>query len=320
MAVQIYGWERHLVDLAHEALEGQIVAALQGIHDERVMGTAYAQCERLTKQHSRTFYLASGLLPAEKRRGARALYAFCRVCDDIVDEQPASCDPVAELSRWRGQPGQDGPDVADPVSIAWADARARFHIPWRYAEQLIEGVSQDLSQVRYPTFDALAHYCYGVASTVGLMAMHIIGFESTAAIPYAVRLGVALQLTNILRDIDEDWQAGRLYLPQNELAAFGLTEDDIAAGRVDDRWRAFMRFQVQRTRSLYDEAMPGIALLDRDGRFAITAAAELYRGILDDIEANDYNVFGRRAHLTTWDKISRLPAIWRLSRSLAVVD
>ena len=320
MAVQIYGWERHLVDLAHEALEGQIVAALQGIHDERVMGTAYAQCERLTKQHSRTFYLASGLLPAEKRRGARALYAFCRVCDDIVDEQPASCDPVAELSRWRGQPGQDGPDVADPVSIAWADARARFHIPWRYAEQLIEGVSQDLSQVRYPTFDALAHYCYGVASTVGLMAMHIIGFESTAAIPYAVRLGVALQLTNILRDIDEDWQAGRLYLPQNELAAFGLTEDDISAGRVDDRWRAFMRFQVQRTRSLYDEAMPGIALLDRDGRFAITAAAELYRGILDDIEANDYNVFGRRAHLTTWDKISRLPAIWRLSRSLAVVD
>ncbi|HRX02065.1 MAG: squalene/phytoene synthase family protein [Anaerolineae bacterium] len=320
MAVQIYGWERHLVDLAHEALEGQIVAALQGIHDERAMGTAYAQCERLTKQHSRTFYLASGLLPAEKRRGARALYAFCRVCDDIVDEQPASCDPVAELSRWRGQPGQDGPDVADPVSIAWADARARFHIPWRYAEQLIEGVSQDLSQVRYPTFDALAHYCYGVASTVGLMAMHIIGFESTAAIPYAVRLGVALQLTNILRDIDEDWQAGRLYLPQNELAAFGLTEDDIAAGRVDDRWRAFMRFQVQRTRSLYDEAMPGIALLDRDGRFAITAAAELYRGILDDIEANDYNVFGRRAHLTTWDKISRLPAIWRLSRSLAVVD
>ena len=175
------------------------------------------------------------------------------------------------------------------------------------------------SQVRYPTFDALAHYCYGVASTVGLMAMHIIGFESTEAIPYAVRLGVALQLTNILRDIDEDWRAGRVYLPQDELAAFGLTEGDIAAGRVDDRWRAFMRFQIQRTRSLYDEAMPGIALLDKDGRFAITAAAELYRGILDDIELNDYNVFGRRAHMTTWAKLSRLPAIWRLSRSLALV-
>ncbi len=320
MAVQIYGWERRLIDLAHEALEGQIAAALQGIHDERAMGAAYAQCEQLTKAHSRTFFMASGLLPREKRHGARVLYAFCRVCDNIVDEQSADSDPVAELARWRGLSWQTAPDVADPVAIAWADTRARFHIPWRYAEQLIEGVSQDLREVRYPTFDALAHYCYGVASTVGLMAMHIIGFESREAIPYAVRLGVALQLTNILRDIDEDWQAGRLYLPQNELAAFRLTEDDIAAGRVNDRWRAFMRFQVQRTRSLYDEAMPGIALLDRDGRFAITAAAELYRGILDDIEANDYNVFGRRAHLTTWDKVSRLPAIWRLSRSLAIVD
>lgn len=318
MALQTYGWERRLIDLAHEALEGQIAAALQVIHDDRVMNAAYAACEQLTREHSRTFYMASGLLPKEKRRGARALYAFCRVCDNIVDEQAAGSDPVAELARWRGQPPLSGSDSVDPVAIAWAHTRTRYHIPWRYGEQLIEGVSQDLSQVRYPTFEALAHYCYGVASTVGLMAMHIIGFASTDAIPYAVRLGVALQLTNILRDIDEDWRAGRLYLPQDELAAFDLTESDIAARRVDDRWRAFMRFQVQRTRSLYDEALPGIALLDQDGRFAITAAAELYRGFLDDIEANDYNVFGRRAHLTTWDKVSRLPAIWRLSRTLAV--
>ena len=319
MAVQIYGWERRLIDLAHEALEGQIAAARQIMHDDRAMSAAYAHCQQVTREHSRTFFLASGLLPKEKRRSARALYAFCRVCDDIVDRQQTSSNPTAELARWRGQPQQANTDSADPVAIAWADTRARFSIPWRYAEQLIEGVSQDLSQVRYPTFDALAHYCYGVASTVGLMAMHIIGFESTEAIPYAVRLGVALQLTNILRDIDEDWRAGRVYLPQDELAAFGLTEGDIAAGRVDDRWRAFMRFQIQRTRSLYDEAMPGIALLDKDGRFAITAAAELYRGILDDIELNDYNVFGRRAHMTTWAKLSRLPAIWRLSRSLALV-
>lgn len=318
MAVQIYGWERRLIDLAHEALESQIAAALQVMHDERAMNAAYTYCQQLTREHSRTFYMASGLLPKEKRRGARALYAFCRVCDDIVDEQQESNDPVAELAKWRGHPQQASSDVADPVAIAWADTRSRFQIPWRYGEQLIEGVSRDLSQVRYPTFDALAHYCYGVASTVGLMAMHIIGFESTDAIPYAIRLGVALQLTNILRDIDEDWRAGRVYLPQDELTAFGLSEDSIAAGQVDDRWRAFMRFQIQRTRDLYDEAMPGIALLDKDGRLAITAAAELYRGILDDIEASDYNVFGRRAHLTTWEKVSRLPSIWRLSRSLAL--
>lgn len=316
MAVQIDGWERRLIALAHEALEGQIAAALQVINDDRVIKAAHAECRRLTREHSRTFFMASSLLPREKRRGARALYAFCRVCDDIVDEQIPGSDPVAALSRWRDQSHQNSMHSDDPVAIAWSDTRNRFHIPWRCAEQLIEGVSQDLNHVRYSTFDALAHYCYGVASTVGLMAMHIIGFESNEAIPYAVRLGVALQLTNILRDIAEDWRAGRVYLPQDELAAFGLTESDIAAGRVTDRWRAFMRFQIQRTRDLYDEAMPGIALLDKDGRLAITAAAELYRGILDDIEINDYNVFGYRAHLTIWDKLSRLPAIWLLSRSL----
>ena len=151
MAVQIYGWERRLIDLAHEALEGQIAAARQIMHDDRAMSAAYAHCQQVTREHSRTFFLASGLLPKEKRRSARALYAFCRVCDDIVDKQQTSSNPTAELARWRGQPQQANTDSADPVAIAWADTRARFSIPWRYAEQLIEGVSQDLSQVRYPT-------------------------------------------------------------------------------------------------------------------------------------------------------------------------
>jgi phytoene synthase len=125
-----------------------------------------------------------------------------------------------------------------------------------------------------------------------------------------------LQLTNILRDVGEDWRAGRLYLPQQELAEYGLAEADIAAGRIDDRWRSFMRFQIGRTRQLYAEAMPGIALLDSDGRFAIAAAADLYRRILDDIEIHDYDVFTRRAHLSAWDKLRRLPGIWQLSRQV----
>jgi phytoene synthase len=167
-----------------------------------------------------------------------------------------------------------------------------------------------LRQSRYDTFEDLTTYCYGVASTVGLMSMHITGFNSSAAIPFAVKSGVALQLTNILRDVGEDFRAGRVYLPQEELADFGLTEDYLAAGQIDNRWRAFMRFQIDRTRRLYAESQPGVALLHPDGRLAIAAAAGLYSAILDDIEAHDYDVFTRRAHVSGWGKLRRLPGLW----------
>jgi phytoene synthase len=142
------------------------------------------------------------------------------------------------------------------------------------------------------------------------MSMHIVGYHGEEAIPYAVKLGVALQLTNILRDVAEDWQNGRLYLPLDELAAFGLTEADIEAGIVDERWRAFMKFQIGRIRQLYAEALPGIGYLNKQGRFAIAAAAELYQAILNDIEDHEYDVFGRRAYITKWEKLRRLPGIW----------
>jgi phytoene synthase len=125
---------------------------------------------------------------------------------------------------------------------------------------------------------------------------------------------VALQLTNILRDVAEDWQNGRLYLPLDELAAFGLAEADIAQGVVDNRWRAFMRFQIERARQLYTEALPGVAMLGKSGRFAVGAAAELYRAILEDIEAHDYDVFSRRAHLSDRKKLALLPGIWWRAR------
>jgi phytoene synthase len=148
------------------------------------------------------------------------------------------------------------------------------------------------------------------------MSMHIVGFAGPEAIPYAIKLGVALQLTNILRDVGEDWYSGRVYLPQDELAAFGLSEADLERRTVTDKWRSFMRFQVERNRRLYRESMPGIALLNRDGRFAINAAADLYQGILDDIEAHDYDVFGRRAFVGGWGKVRMLPGIWWRSRTV----
>jgi phytoene synthase len=200
--------------------------------------------------------------------------------------------------------------------VAWTDTRTRYGIPQRYAEQLIDGLARDLHQTRYTTFPDLATYAYGVASTVGLMSMHITGFSGPEAIPYAVKLGVALQLTNILRDVGEDWQNGRVYLPQDELEAFGLTEADLASGRMDDRWQAFLRFQIDRNRQLYAEAWPGIALLDPDGKLAIAAAARFYEAILDDIEANDYDVFKRRAHVSAWGKLRLVPSIWWQSRRM----
>jgi phytoene synthase len=194
--------------------------------------------------------------------------------------------------------------------LAWADTITRYRIPRLYAHQLIEGVAKDITVKRYKTFDELAEYSYGVASTVGLMAMHIIGYSGPEAIPYAVKLGVALQLTNILRDIWEDWTMGRLYLPQDELSAYGLSEADIASQQLSDRWSAFIQFQIERNRRIYAEAMPGIALLHRDGHFAIAAAAELYRAILGDIEAHGGDVFRRRAYVSRWEKLMRLPGIW----------
>jgi phytoene synthase len=297
--------------LAVEAGRPAVPTAPNRAADPDLLSRAYARCETVTITHSRSFALATRLLPPDKRRAVRALYAFCRTTDDLVDCPAAD---AGALDGWRRRALSPAPPAADLIATAWADTRWRYRIPSGYAEQLIDGVARDLHQRRYSTFAELTTYAYGVAATVGLMSMHIIGFAGPEAIPYAIKLGVALQLTNILRDVGEDWRAGRLYLPTEELAAYGLAEAGVAAGRVDARWRAFMRFQIARNRRLYAEAWPGIALLNPDGRMAIAAAATLYRAILDDIEAHDYDVFTRRAHVSAWGKLRRLPGIWWRSR------
>jgi phytoene synthase len=301
-------WERPLLSLAQEAWQAVTPEQSSRKADAEALQQAYDHCESITAYHSRSFHLASGLLKADKRQAVRALYAFCRTTDDIVDDHQS--DASALLQTWRERALGWHPPQHDLVAFAWADARSRYGIPQRYAEQLIDGVARDMIQNRYQNFEDLSTYCYGVASTVGLMSMHIIGYEDEAAVRYAIKLGVALQLTNILRDVAEDWQRGRLYLPLDELQEFGLSEADIEAATVDDRWRAFMQFQITRARQIYEEAWPGIQMLDGSGRFSIAAAATFYRAILDDIEAHDYDVFSRRAHVGKWGKLRRLPAIW----------
>jgi phytoene synthase len=305
---QPQAWEHTLLSFAHEGRRSQSKPRPTHIGDTRVLEEAYAYCDFVTGLNSRSFYAASRFLPSEKRRSIRALYALCRVCDNIVDKPIEN--RLAKLTNWRQQSLSRNPSPDNLIAIAWADTRRRYRIPERYQEQLFEGVARDLGQDRYQTFEDLAAYAYGVASTVGLMSMHIIGFDGPGAIPYAVKLGVALQVTNILRDIGEDLRSGRIYLPLEELSAFDLAEEDLSSGLVDNRWRAFMRFQIDRNRELYAEAWPGVGMLNKDGRMAIAAAGKIYGAILDDIEAHDYDVFNRRAYVSTWKKLSMLPAVW----------
>jgi len=274
---------------------------------EASIKAAYDYCSRLTAIHSKSFFMASGLMPEAKKRAVRALYAFCRTTDDIVDLDYSGNN---DIRLWTDRSVLKAPQVNDPVSLAWTDTRHRYSIPCQYAKQLLEGVETDLVTKRYETFEDLIDYCYGVASTVGLMSMHIVGYTSPEAIPYAIRLGVALQLTNILRDIHEDYQRGRIYLPMEELYDFGISEYAIGAGVNDNKWRAFMRFQIRRNREIYKQAWPGIQLLHKSGRLSIAAAATFYREILRAIEARNYDVFNSRAVVSKWEKVQLIPQLW----------
>jgi phytoene synthase len=301
-------WENQLLALAGNVPHPHTRPFFSYWAGDASLRRAYRQAEKITAQYSKSFYFASGLLPEEKRSAVRALYAFCRTVDDIVDESNADQD--SQLDYWRGMVQTVSFVENDLVAAAWADTLSRYHIPRHYALQLIDGVARDLSQSRYQTFDELATYCYGVASTVGLMSMYIIGFKSNEAVPYAIKLGVALQMTNILRDVGEDYCNRRLYLPREELAFHGIHESDVAQGRITDQWRQFMKFQIERTRQLYEESWAGVKMLEREGQLAIGAASVFYQGILDEIEKNDYNVFTRRASLSGIEKVSRIPSLW----------
>ena len=307
-------WEGRLLRLAKEADGGSFLVAPQPMESSR-RAEAYRACAEVTRANSRTFYLAAGLLPPAKRPAVHALYAFCRLSDDMVDRAGGHQAPA--LDAWRQEVFSTSSGSTHPVALAWRDTAARHRIPRRFPEQLLDAVAQDLVVKRYRTFEDLVVYCYGVAATVGLMAMHIVGYSGEDAVPSAIKLGVALQLTNILRDIGEDWRAGRLYLPQEELEAFRVSEEDIARGATTRHWRALMAFQIERARRLYAESLPAVARLNGDGRFAIAAAAELYRGILGAIEDNCYNVFSLRARVSGWGKLWQLPAIWLRAKRLA---
>jgi len=296
-------------------------AAKSAERDEALALADAQYCEAITRVHARTFALASGFLPAPKRRGAFAVYAFCRLADDIVDEGRDG-DPTAlaaELARYRAgvAAALDGrPD--GPVFRELARAVHEFGVPRVVLEELLNGVATDLGTVRFATWADLSAYCEGVAASVGAMCTYVFGVNGDEsarerALRYARTLGVAMQLTNILRDVGEDAAAGRCYLPDDLLAAFGLSREMVLSRSVragDPRWVRLMQHEIARARALYRAARPGIALLAPDAQRCARACADGYAAILGAIERNGYDAFSTRAHVGNWARAGLLWSVW----------
>ncbi len=283
---------------------------------------AQQQAEQVIRAHSKTFFFATGLLPQGPRQAIRALYGFCRATDDLVDNAESDSTGLEEVEKWRAMTALPAEKQTDPISYTWAWVRQSYAVNRLYEQELIDGVARDIQFKPYRTWTELENYCYAVASTVGLLSMPIIGLAPGVnfdqAAPYAIQLGIALQLTNILRDVGEDARRGRVYFPQEDLARFGLTLQDIYDQVYDERFIALMRFEIERARQIYRQALPGIKLLSPSARPAVGAAALLYRAILDEIERIGYQVHQKRAHTSGWKKLAMLPmiftTIWRLKR------
>lgn len=265
-------------------------------------------CARMMNHHGRTFAFASRFLPPTKRRAAQSAYAFCRIGDDLVDRasagEPATA-IAAALDDWEQQ--IDHP--THPVSIAFAAARAYYGIPEQPVHDLFTGFRMDLNPHWFSARVELDDYCYYVAGTVGLIVAPILGCESKPALQHAVELGTAMQLTNILRDVAEDALAGRLYLPLEDLAEFGVDPESILAGRPNGDFRNLMRCEIDRARGFYASAREGVSALDLTGQLTTLASSHLYAHILDCIEEQDYDVFRRRAHVSMARKLRALPVV-----------
>ena len=259
---------------------------------------AYAEVERLTRRRARNFAYGIMLLPRPKRRAIAAIYAFARLVDDVADGDLPTAEKRERLEALHGS--LDGAQNGDALWIALADARERYPIPARALHDLVDGGLQDLDQGRYGDFDELLGYCRRVAGAVGIACTAVYGADQPQR---AESLGIALQLINIMRDVREDWELGRVYLPQDELASFGVREADIAAGRCSTAWQALMAYQGARARTYLAEGLTLLDYLDGRSSACVATFAGLYRATLDRIEAAGFDVFAGPPHLSPLTKI-----------------
>lgn len=278
----------------------------------------YARCAEIARRSSSNFYYAFMLLPAERRRALYAVYAFCRFVDDIADDESIR-DGRVLLARWReeldrvyrGAPTRG-------ISRALADSAKRFNIPRERFEEVIAAMEMDLTRKRYATFDELRVYCYGAASAVGLICIEIFGYNNPAAKIYAEKLGIACQLTNILRDVREDAARGRIYLPLEDLARFGVSEDDILRGVYNENFVRLMQFEAERAQDFYREAEAALPPEDRSSLLTAEAMRMIYGALLDRIMRSKYRVLDGRVSLPVPLKLYLVGRAWASSRLAAL--
>jgi phytoene synthase len=268
------------------------------------LAQSYEECRRLNALHGKTYYLATLILPAKKRPHVHALYGFARYADEIVDDLASTLTPeekAKELKEWGASVISDlrRKESSDLIGMALVDTVTKFDIPISYFEAFMRSMEMDLTVTRYQNYDELMEYVYGSAVVIGLEMLPILGYKDQRAIAAAAALGTAFQLANFIRDIGEDIDRGRIYMPLDELARFGVSEEMLLARKMTPEITAAIKYQIDRVRALQVEAEAGIKYLDPISRPCISAASELYCGIVDEVEANNYDVFTHRATTST---------------------
>jgi phytoene synthase len=265
------------------------------------LDVSYTHCRAVAKSRAKNFYYSFVLLDDERRNAMCAVYAFMRYCDDLSDEPGAT---RTAMDRWREALTEAlaGRPDSSPVWPAFLDTVAKFSIPHQYFFDMIDGVASDLEPHPVHTFEELYRYCYRVASVVGLTTIHIFGFTSPEAPALAEKCGIAFQLTNILRDVLEDAQLGRTYLPSEDLERFGVALEDLREGRLTERFGNLMEFEIARARRYYDESLPLIAMIQPKAQASLWALITIYSSLLDRIAESPYDVLRRRISLSTLEK------------------
>ena len=286
------------------------------------LAASYAHCEHVAKTQARNFYYSFLTLSPEARAAMCAIYAFMRYSDDVSDEAASDRSKAHEMQQWRAALDRafQGDYGGSLILPAFHDTVKKYGIPARYFHDLIDGTEMDLTKIRYETFDELHGYCYRVASVVGFVCIHVWGFDDAGgkALEYAEDCGLALQLTNILRDVREDAERDRIYLPREDLRRFQVDEEDLKRGSLSSNFRDLMRFEVERAKEYYARAERLVPLVHRSGRPTLIIMIKIYRGILDSIERNNYDVHSRRARVSTPRKLSIVAGAWLKSRLLRV--
>jgi len=290
---------------------------------------AYEICRKETQKWAKTFYLGTLLLPQEKRKAIWAIYVWCRRTDEIMDSVEASTKSQDELSdnldEWEeNTKNVFKGNIKSELDTVLLDTIEKYPQSIQPYLDMIDGQRMDLNKFRYKNFDELKLYCYRVAGTVGLMTQNVMGIDSAytsapwSAMPdpseAAIALGIANQLTNILRDVGEDRHRGRIYLPQADIEKFNYSEEELLKGKINNQWKALMNFQLTRAREWFQKSEDGIKWLSSDARWPVWTSLRLYRGILDSIERLDYDVFNNRAFVKNSVKALEIPIAFLISR------